>query len=336
MRVFITGAAGFIGFHLARRLLTEGHEVAGYDNLNAYYDPQLKRDRLAILKEFPAFSITEADLADSKALSTACHVFAPDHVVNLAAQAGVRYSLDAPQDYVKGNLVGFANLLECCRQRVPKHLIYASTSSIYGASRQMPYAEGNVCDHQLNLYAASKKANEAMAHAYSHLFGIPATGLRFFTVYGEWGRPDMAFFKFANAIMSGKPIDVYNNGNMSRDFTYVGDIVEGLMQVVAVPPEADAEWDASKPSPGASGVAPHRVFNIGNGNPVSLMRYIEVLEECLGRKAKYNFMPMQSGDVQDTCADVSKLATVTGYTPKTSVEEGLKAFADWYLSYYGK
>jgi len=334
MRVFITGTAGFIGFHLARRLLVEGHEVAGYDNLNTYYDPQLKRDRLAILQDFSSFSMTIADLAEGVALGKAFQDFQPDHVVNLAAQAGVRHSLEVPQDYVNGNLVGFANLLECCRAHKPRHLVYASTSSIYGASRQMPYAEGNVCDHQLNLYAASKKANEAMAHAYSHLFDIPATGLRFFTVYGEWGRPDMAFFKFANAIMCGKPIDIYNQGHMSRDFTYVGDIVEGLIQVLALPPEADSDWDAAKPEPGMSGVAPHRVFNIGNGNPVSLMHYIEVLEACLGRKANYNFMPMQPGDVQDTCADVRKLNAATGYTPRTQVEEGLKAFADWYLTYY--
>lgn len=335
MRVLITGAAGFIGFHLARRLLEDGHNVAGYDNLNAYYDPQLKQDRLAVLKASPAFSMHIGDLADAAALEKAFAGFQPDHVVNLAAQAGVRHSLEAPQDYVQGNLVGFANLLECCRAHRPTHLVYASTSSIYGASRQLPYAEHNVCDHQLNLYAASKKANEAMAHAYSHLFAIPATGLRFFTVYGDWGRPDMAFFKFANAIMRGAPIDIYNHGDMSRDFTYVGDIVEGMVRVLGLPPQADAAWEAENPAPGASGVAPHRVFNIGNGQPVKLMRYIEVLEACLGRKAAYNFMPMQPGDVQDTCADVSKLQQATGYAPQTTVEDGLKAFADWYLDYYG-
>lgn len=334
MRVFITGAAGFIGFHLARRLLSEGHQVAGYDNLNAYYDPALKRARLARLEEFDGFTMSVADLADAEALRGAFDIFKPDHVVNLAAQAGVRHSLDAPQDYVNSNLVGFANLLECCRAHRPAHLVYASTSSIYGASVQMPYAEGNVADHQLNLYAASKKANEAMAHAYSHLFDIPATGLRFFTVYGEWGRPDMAFFKFADLIMKSKPIDVYNLGRMSRDFTYVGDIVEGLMQVLVKPPVVDMEWEARQPEPGQSGVAPHRVFNIGNGKPVALMHYIEVLEECLGRKAEYNFMAMQPGDVKHTSADVSKLKAATGYTPQTSVEQGLKAFADWYLAYY--
>jgi len=334
MKVLITGAAGFIGNHLAKRLLDDGCEVIGIDNLNDYYDPALKEARLDRIRARPEFSDARLDISDKDALEACFETHKPEYVVNLAAQAGVRFSLDSPDSYVQSNLVGFANILEACRGHGVKHLVFASTSSIYGANRKMPYAEKDTVDHQLNLYSASKKANEAMAHAYSHLFNIPSTGLRFFTVYGDWGRPDMAFFKFANAIMKGEPIDVYNRGEMTRDFTYVGDIVEGISRLIDKPPHADPAWDAQNPEPGRSGVAPYKVYNIGCGKPVKLMHYIEVLEKCLGREAKKNFMPMQPGDVRDTCADISELALATGYEPSTTVEEGMDRFARWYKSYY--
>ena len=336
MKVLVTGSAGFIGNHLARRLLDEGHEVIGVDNLNAYYDPALKQARLELIRGRAGFVEARLDISDQAALSACFATHKPEYVVNLAAQAGVRYSLEEPDSYVQSNLVGFANILENCRQHKVRHLVFASTSSIYGASRKLPYCEKDITDHQVNLYSASKKANEAMAHAYAHLFDIPSTGLRFFTVYGDWGRPDMAFFKFADAIMKNQPIDVYNQGEMSRDFTYVGDIVEGIMRLIPKIPQPDAGWDAKNPETGRSGVAPYKVYNIGCGKPVTLMRYIEVLEECLGQVAKKNFMPMQPGDVKDTCADVRELTAATGYAPTTSIEEGMAKFADWYMSYYGK
>ena len=334
MKVLVTGAAGFIGFHLARQLLDGGHEVVGVDNLNAYYDPGLKQARLDQIRSRPLFHDRRLDISDMAALSDCFAAYRPDHVVNLAAQAGVRYSLDSPETYIQSNLTGFANILECCRQYPVRHLVFASTSSIYGASRKLPYCETDVTDHQINLYSASKKANESMAHAYSHLFGIPSTGLRFFTVYGDWGRPDMAFFTFADAIMAGKPIDVFNKGRMSRDFTYVGDIVEGIVRLLDQPPDTDPLWRAENPVPGSSGVAPYRIYNIGCGKPVKLLRYIEVLENCLGVKARKNLLPMQAGDVVDTCADVSALHKATGYMPAIGVEEGMARFVDWYLDYY--
>ncbi len=334
MKVLVTGAAGFIGNHLAKRLLDDGYDVVGIDNLNDYYDPSLKQARLERILGRAGFRDVRLDISDKAALEACFATHEPDYVVNLAAQAGVRFSLDSPDSYVQSNLVGFANILEACRGHEVKHLVYASTSSIYGANRKMPYAETDTTDHQLNLYSASKKANEAMAHAYSHLFHIPCTGLRFFTVYGDWGRPDMAFFKFANAIMKGEPIDVYNCGEMTRDFTYVGDIVEGIMRVIPKLPQADPDWDAKAPALGRSGVAPYKIYNIGCGKPVTLMHYIEVLERCLGRTAQKNMLPMQAGDVVDTCSDVGELAAATGYAPETSVEEGMTRFAEWYKSYY--
>jgi len=335
MKVLVTGAAGFIGNHLAKRLLDDGIDVIGVDNLNAYYDPKLKAARIERIIDRPGYRDERFDIADESALAGCFDRHAPSHVVHLAAQAGVRYSLEAPQSYIQSNLVGFANLLECCRAHPVDHLIFASTSSIYGANRKMPYAEDHPTDHQLNLYSASKKANEAMAHSYSHLFAIPATGLRFFTVYGEWGRPDMAFFKFADAIMKSRPIEVYNRGEMTRDFTYVGDVVEGIVRLLDRPPEAREMPSSGAPELGYSPVAPYAVYNIGCGRPVNLMQSIEVLERCLGREAQKDMKPMQPGDVLDTCADVTKLAEAVGYAPETSIEEGLARFSRWYKDYYG-
>ena len=335
MKVLVTGSAGFIGNALAKRLLEEGNEVVGIDNLNSYYDPSLKEARLDRIRLMPGFHEEKFDISDRTALDACFDKYQPEYVVNLAAQAGVRYSIDAPETYVQSNLVGFVNILEACRHHDVKHLVFASTSSIYGANRKFPYAETDNTDHQLNLYSASKKANEVMAHAYSHLFDIPSTGLRFFTVYGDWGRPDMAFFKFANAIAKGEPIDVYNRGEMTRDFTYIGDIVEGMIRVLAKTPQPDTAWDPAAPGLGRSGVAPYKVYNIGCGKPVKLMHYIEVLERCLGREAIKNMMPMQPGDVVDTCADITELSEAVGYTPSTTVEDGMARFAKWYKSYYG-
>ena len=335
MKVLVTGAAGFIGYHLAKRLLDDGVEVVGIDNMCAYYDPKLKEARLDRIKRRSGYINHTLDISDGSALAGCFGAHKPSHVVHLAAQAGVRYSLESPDSYVQSNLIGFANMLEACRNHPVEHLVFASTSSIYGANREMPYAEHHATDHQLNLYAASKKANEAMAHSYSHLFGVPTTGLRFFTVYGEWGRPDMAFFKFADAIMKGEAIDVYNRGEMTRDFTYVDDIVEGIVRLLAKQPSPAPPNKEGNPTLGSSNLAPYAIYNIGCGRPVHLMRYIEVLEGCLERKAKKNLKPMQPGDVLDTCADVTKLAKAIGYAPKTSVEEGLARFSRWYKEYYG-
>lgn len=334
MKVLVTGSAGFIGNHLAKRLVDEGHEVVGIDNINSYYDESLKQARLDRIRGYDSFYEEKLDISNNDAVDDCFARHKPDYVVHLAAQAGVRYSIESPQSYVQSNLVGFANILEACRNHPVKHLVFASSSSIYGASRKMPYGERDITDHQINLYSASKKSNEAMAHAYSHLYDIPVTGLRFFTVYGDWGRPDMAFFKFANAIVKGETIDVYNRGNMTRDFTYVGDIIEGIIQVLTKPAKIDAKWDAKQPKPGSSGVAAYKIYNIGCGKPVKLMHYIEVLEKCLGRKAEKNLMEMQAGDVLDTCADITELARDTGYSPSTTVEEGMQKFADWFLDYY--
>ena len=331
--VLVTGAAGFIGFHLAERLLREGHTVVGLDNLNDYYDPALKEARLARLQTADGFTFARLDLADRQGMEElfATHAFAS--VVHLAAQAGVRYSIENPYSYVDSNLVGFLNILEGCRQTGVKHLVYASSSSVYGANTALPFSVHDNVDHPLSLYAATKKANELMAHAYSHLYGLPTTGLRFFTVYGPWGRPDMALFKFTRKILAGEPIDVYNYGNHRRDFTYIDDIVEGVVRVMASLPAPNPEWSGDDPDP-ATSRGPWRVYNIGNNRPVELLRYIEVIEECLGRTAEKNLLPMQPGDVPDTYADVTALTTDVGYKPDTPIEEGIARFVEWYREYY--
>lgn len=334
MKVLITGAAGFIGMHVAERLLARGDEVVGVDNLNDYYDVSLKQARLARLAPSPHFRHVNVDIADRPAMAELFAVEKPDAVINLAAQAGVRYSLQNPHAYVDTNLVGFVNILEGCRHNGVKHLVFASSSSVYGGNTRMPFSEHDNVDHPVSLYAASKKANELMAHAYSHLFGIPATGLRFFTVYGPWGRPDMALFLFAKAILENRPIDVFNHGRMQRDFTYIDDIVEGVVRVLDRPPTADPDFNKAAPDP-ATSWAPWRVFNIGNHQPVELMAYIEALERALGMKAEKNFLPMQDGDVPATYAETLDLSAVTGFTPATSVSDGVSRFVDWYRHYYG-
>ena len=333
MRVLVTGAAGFIGSALSARLLARGDEVLGYDNLNAYYDPSLKEARLARLLPEPGFGFVRASLEDRPALEKAFADFRPERVVNLAAQAGVRYSLENPQAYIDSNIVGFTHVLEACRHGGVEHLVYASSSSVYGANRKLPFSVRDPVDHPVSLYAATKKANELMAHTYSHLFQLPTTGLRFFTVYGPWGRPDMALFLFTRKILAGEPIDVFNHGRHTRDFTYVDDIVEGVMRTLDRIPAGDALFDPMQPSP-ASSAAPYRVYNIGNHQPVELARYIEVIEECLGRKATRNLLPLQPGDVPDTFADIEELTRDTGYAPRTTVEEGVARFIAWYRDYY--
>ena len=333
MRVLVTGAAGFIGSHLSQRLLARGDEVLGYDNLNAYYDPRLKQARLDKLLPLDGFEFVQASLEDRAALEAAFDRFKPQRVVNLAAQAGVRYSLENPQAYVESNIVGFLNILEACRHRGIEHLVYASSSSVYGANKKLPFAVEDSVDHPVSMYAATKKANELMAHTYSHLFGLPTTGLRFFTVYGPWGRPDMALFLFTRKILAGEPIDVFKHGHHTRDFTYVDDIVEGVVRTLDRVPGPDPAYDPLNPTP-ASSTAPYRVYNIGNHQPVQLLRYIEVLEECLGRKAERNLLPLQPGDVPDTYADVSALQRDTGYSPSTSIETGVRRFVDWYRDFY--
>lgn len=331
-KILVTGSAGFIGFHLAQRLLNVGYEVVGLDNLNNYYDVELKEARRNILQTHAGFRFLQMDIADDALLS----VFAMekfDIVFNLAAQPGVRYSLENPKAYITSNLVGFANLLEACRHHPVKHLLYASTSSVYGANRQIPYSTAHNVDHPITLYAATKKSNELMAHSYSHLFGIPSTGLRFFTVYGPYGRPDMAPFKFTKAILDGKPIQIYNNGRMKRDFTYVTDITETLVRLIDKAPQANPDWNALSPDPATSS-APYRLFNIGNSQPVELLRFIELLENALGKKAQKEFLPMQQGEVLETHADVDDLTQAVGFRPNTSIETGIKNFVDWYISYY--
>jgi UDP-glucuronate 4-epimerase len=332
MKILVTGAAGFIGFHLAQRLLERGDEVVGLDNVNDYYDPELKKARLARLTS-ERFTDVRADIADADALRSVFSNHRPQRVVHLAAQAGVRYSLVNPQAYVNSNLVGFANVLECCRHNTVQHLVYASSSSVYGANTALPFSVSDNVDHPINLYAASKKANELMAHAYSELFKLPTTGLRFFTVYGPWGRPDMALFLFTRNILAGKPIDVYNYGKHRRGFTYIDDVVEGVIRVLDRIPEANPAWSGAHPDP-ATSRAPYRVYNIGSDSATELLRYIEVIESCLGRKAQLNLMPLQPGDVPDTCANVVDLMTDVGYRPDTPVEVGVARFVEWYRSYY--
>ena len=334
MRVLVTGAAGFIGSALSLRLLARGDEVLGVDNLNDYYDVTLKQARLDRLTPHPNFKFAKVSIEDRPALEKVFHEFRPQSVVNLAAQAGVRYSLENPYAYVEANLVGFINILEACRHGKVEHLVYASSSSVYGANRKLPFSVRDSVDHPVSLYVATKKANELMAHTYSHLYGLPTTGLRFFTVYGPWGRPDMALFLFTRKILAGEPIDVFNHGHHTRDFTYVDDIVEGVIRTLDRVPEPDPAYDPLQPN-SATSSAPYRVYNIGNSHPVQLSHYIEVLEACLGRKAEKNLLPLQPGDVPDTSAEVSELMTDTGYRPNTSVEEGVKRFVEWYRGYYG-
>ena len=333
MKILVTGAAGFIGSTLSHRLLERGDEVLGFDNLNDYYDPTLKEARLALLEGKPGFRFIRGDLEDREAVDRAFKEFKPDRVVALAAQAGVRYSLENPRAYIDSNIVGFLNILEACRHFGCEHLVYASSSSVYGANRKLPFAVEDSVDHPVSLYAASKKANELMAHTYSHLYDIPTTGLRFFTVYGPWGRPDMALFLFTRKILAGEPIEVFNNGRHSRDFTYIDDIVEGIIRTLDHVPGPDSAYDPLQPTP-ASSTAPYRVYNIGNSQPVELLRYIEVLEDALGRKAEMRMLPMQPGDVPDTFADVTALQRDTGYKPATPIETGVRNFVEWYRDYY--
>ena len=335
MRVLVTGAAGFIGFHTARALLARGDEVVGLDNLNPYYDPKLKTDRLAVLEPHANFHFRELDIADRAATQRLFDGEGFQRIVHLAAQAGVRHSIENPHVYVQSNVTGFLHTLEGCRQQKVEHLVYASTSSVYGANTRMPFSERQNVDHPLTLYAATKKANELMAHSYSSLYRLPTTGLRFFTVYGPWGRPDMSLFLFTRKILAGEPIDVFNAGHHQRDFTYVDDIVNGVIAALDHTAMADPAWNSAAPDPSASS-APYRIYNIGNQRPIPLLRYIEVLEQCLGRKAQKNFVPLQPGDVPDTWADVEALARDVGYRPSTQIEEGVARFVEWYLGYYGR
>lgn len=333
MKLLVTGAAGFIGFHTARLLLERGHEVVGLDNLNSYYDPELKAARLRILERSARFRFAKIDIADREAVE---NVFAREkfqRVVHLAAQAGVRYSIQNPHVYVQSNVTGFLHVIEGCRAHAVEHLVYASTSSVYGANTRLPFSEQQCVDHPLTLYAATKKSNELMAHSYSSLYGLPTTGLRFFTVYGPWGRPDMALFLFTQKILAGEPIDVYYEGRHQRDFTYIDDIVKGVVAAVDHVAQPDPQWNSDAPNPSSS-CAPYKIYNIGNQKPVTLLRFIEVLEQCLGRKALKNLMPMQLGDVPDTAADVDALARDVGYRPSTELTEGVGHFVEWYLEYY--
>lgn len=333
MRILVTGAAGFIGYFVATRLLARGDEVLGLDNLNDYYDVRLKESRLAQLQAHKGFSFAKLDLADRSGMEALFANERIDRVVHLAAQAGVRHSVTNPHVYIDSNLVGTLHILEGCRHHDVEHLVFASTSSVYGANTRMPFSVHQNADHPLSLYAATKKSNELMAHSYAALYDLPTTGLRFFTVYGPYGRPDMALFQFTRAILAGEPIDVFNYGHHRRDFTFVEDIAGGVVAAVDRIAAPNAEWDSESPDPGTS-KAPYRLYNIGNSRPIELMRYIEVLEDCLGRKSEKNLLPMQPGDVPDTWADVDSLIADVGYRPETSVEEGVRRFVDWYLDYY--
>ena len=333
MTILITGAAGFIGAQLGKQLLERGETVVGIDNLNNYYDVNLKRARLTQLAHYSNFLFIQLDLVDRTGLATLFTREKFRRVVNLAAQAGVRYSIDNPYAYVDSNLVGFVNLLENCRHHTVEHLVFASSSSVYGLNTQMPFSVHDNVDHPISLYAATKKANELMAHTYAHLYGLPVTGLRFFTVYGPWGRPDMAYFKFTQAILNDQPIEVYNSGQMRRDFTYIDDIIEGVIRVLAQIPEPNKTWSGDNPDPSSS-PAPYRIYNIGNNQPVELMYYIETLEKALGKKAKLKFLPMQPGDVPATYADISNLTQDFDFKPKTSIEVGIEHFVEWYQGYY--
>lgn len=335
MNILVTGAAGFIGFHLSKRLLEEGHSVTGLDNLNEYYDIQLKKDRLKLLNSKGEFLFVELDLADRAGMESLFSENSFERVVNLAAQAGVRYSLTNPHLYLKSNINGFLHILEGCRHHQVPHLVFASSSSVYGLNTNMPFSVHDNVDHPISLYAATKKSNELMAHTYSHLYGLPVSGLRFFTVYGPWGRPDMALFLFTENILQGKAIKVFNNGNMMRDFTYIDDIIEGVVRVMDHIPEANTQWSGDKPDPGSS-PAPYRLYNIGNHNPVKLMDFIEIIEEALGKKAIKEFLPLQPGDVPASHADVQDLVDTVGFKPATHIRDGIDRFISWYLEYYGR
>ncbi len=332
--ILVTGTAGFIGYHVAERLLARGEHVVGLDNLSDYYDVTLKQARLDRLQKHLNYQHVTADLADRGAIETLFIEHRPESVVHLAAQAGVRYAAENPHIYVSSNITGFLHILEGCRRHNVQHLVFASTSSVYGANTTMPFSEHHATAHPITLYAATKKSNEMMAHSYAHLFGVPSTGLRFFTVYGPWGRPDMALFLFTKAILAGEPLKVFNHGRHRRSFTYVDDIVEGILRSLDLPPSANPQWNSAAPDP-ASSAAPYRLFNIGSRSTVELLRYIEVLEECLGRKATLEMLPLQPGDVPDTEADCTDLAVATGYEPQITVEQGIPRFVDWYCEYYG-
>ncbi len=331
--VLVTGAAGFIGFHLSQKLLATGHKVVGIDNLNDYYDVQLKKDRLSQLESLEGFKFFQIDIADNAGIAKVFQNDRIDYVVNLAAQAGVRYSLENPHAYISANLVGFTNILEQCRHHKIEHLVFASSSSVYGANTQQPFSVKHNVDHPISLYAATKKANELLAHSYASNFSLPVTGLRFFTVYGPWGRPDMALFLFTKAILNDQPIDVFNNGEMSRDFTYIDDIVEGIFRVLKIPAKPNVSWNSDDPDPSSS-FAPFRICNIGSNSPSSLLRFIELIEEATGKVAQKNFLPMQMGDVPSTYADVSNLTEITGYSPGTSLQTGIENFVKWYRDYF--
>ncbi|GAA0358995.1 NAD-dependent epimerase [Alkalibacterium iburiense] len=333
MKILVTGAAGFVGFHLSQALLDKDITVVGLDNMNDYYDPQLKEDRLAILNKREGFTFHKIDLKDKADMDNLFEKEKPTHVIHLAAQAGVRYSIDNPYAYVDSNLIGMMNILEACRHYPVEHLLYASSSSVYGGNKVAPFSTNHQVDHPVSLYAATKKSNELMAHTYSHLYNIPTTGLRFFTVYGPYGRPDMAYFKFTNKIKAGEAIDVYNHGQMERDFTYIDDIVEGIENLIEKAPKANKDWDETKDDLSSS-FAPYKVYNIGNNNPVKLMRFINALESALGVEAEKNYMEMQPGDVVRTYADVSDLERDINFKPSTTIEEGLEKFVEWYKDYY--
>jgi UDP-glucuronate 4-epimerase len=334
MQILVTGAAGFIGYHTSARLMERGHRVVGLDSLNDYYSVQLKRDRLARLQDRDAFTFAHIALEDRPGLEALFRDHDFDCVINLAAQAGVRYSLENPHAYISANVEGFLNVLEACRHAQTPHLIYASSSSVYGMNTRMPFSVHDNVDHPVSLYAASKKANELMAHTYSHLYGLPTTGLRFFTVYGPWGRPDMALFLFTRAILAGEPIKVFNEGRMRRDFTYIDDIVEGVVRLTEKPATANPAWDSDRPDPGSSS-NPYRLFNIGNNQPVELMDFIAHIEDALGKKAEKELLPLQAGDVPATYADIDALSEWVGFAPSTPVPVGIRRFVDWYLDYYG-
>ena len=334
MAILITGAAGFIGFHTAQHLLARGEHIIGLDNFNSFYDPILKEARWAQLDSSAAFEGLRLDIADREGMKAMFKTFQPKSIIHLAAQAGVRHSLQQPYDYANSNLTGMLNMLEGCRSANVEHLVFASSSSVYGANGLMPFSEHAGTAHPLSLYAATKCANEAMAHAYAHLYRFPTTGLRFFTVYGPWGRPDMALFKFTKAILAGEPIPVFNGGNLERDFTYIDDVIEGIVRVLGHPPSLDVSWDPSQADPATSGVAPFRIFNIGRGKPIKLMNLIGVLERILGQRAIIDFQPMQSGEVKQTFCDISELNRVINYSPSVSIEDGVSAFLSWYKNFY--